>query len=47
LRAQGINGVAERSVGSGRVILCEALLDGRVTANPTAREFAERLIAGK
>jgi Glycosyl hydrolase 2 galactose-binding domain-like/Glycosyl hydrolases family 2/Glycosyl hydrolases family 2, TIM barrel domain len=47
LKAQGLNAVAERSAGQGKVVLCEAFLDGRVTANPTAREFAERLLVGK
>jgi len=47
LRAQGVNGVAERPVGRGRVILCEAFLADRVRANPTARLFAEHLLAGQ
>jgi hypothetical protein len=47
LKAQSVNAVAERSVGRGHVILCEAFLAGRVRANPTARLFAERLLAGK
>jgi hypothetical protein len=45
LKAQGINAVAERVVGHGRVVLCEALLAGRVKVNPTARMFAERLLS--
>jgi hypothetical protein len=46
LLAQGVNGVAERSVGRGKVILCELFLADRVGVNPTARLFAERLLAG-
>ena len=45
LKAQGINAVAERAVGRGRVIMCQAFLSDRVTENPTARIFAERLLA--
>jgi hypothetical protein len=47
LKAQGVNAVAERELGLGKVILCEAFLAGRVTANPTAREFVARLLSGK
>ena len=47
LKAQGVNAVAERKLGLGRVILCEAYLAGRVTANPTARDFVTRLLNGK
>jgi hypothetical protein len=45
LKAQGVNGVAERKSGKGRVILCEVFLVDRVTANPTARMFAEKLLS--
>jgi hypothetical protein len=44
LKAQGINAAAERTVGRGRVILCELFLADRVSANPTARMFVERLL---
>jgi hypothetical protein len=47
LKAQGVNGVAERAVGRGRVILCEVFLAGRVGANPSARIFAERLLSSR
>ena len=44
LLAQGVNGAGERNFGSGKVILCELFLADRVSANPTARMFAERLL---
>ncbi|HHY84981.1 MAG TPA: glycoside hydrolase family 2 [Verrucomicrobia bacterium] len=44
VKAQGQNAVAERAAGRGRVILCQAFLADRVTANPTARLFVERLL---
>ena len=47
LKAQGINAVAERAAGRGRVILCEAFLSDRIGANPPARIFADRLLTEK
>lgn len=47
LEAQAVNGVAERRVGNGRVILCELFLTDRAKTNPTARLFAERLLTGE
>jgi len=44
LLTQGSMAVAERSVGKGQVIVCQAFLADRITTNPTARLFAERLV---
>jgi hypothetical protein len=47
LKAQGVNAAASRAFGRGQVILCEAFLADRVTTNPTARAFAERLLTAR
>jgi hypothetical protein len=44
LLTQGSMAVAERPCGKGQVIVCQAFLADRVTANPTARLFATRLL---
>jgi len=47
LKCQDQAAVAERKCGKGRVVLCEAFLADRVSANPIARIFAERLLTGQ
>jgi len=47
LKVQDAAGVAERKFGKGRVVLCEAFLADRVSANPTARIFVERLLTDR
>ncbi len=44
LLTQGAMAVAERPFGKGQVVVCQAFLAGRITTNPTARLFAERLL---
>jgi hypothetical protein len=47
LKCQDQSAVAERKCGKGRVVLCEAFLAGRVSTNPIARMFVERLLIGQ